>query len=137
MGASGVFVGYRDNEHVLRQTEFIPTNEILGRIEAPWNPEVSINKLFQLLYVLRQRCQDVMDQREIEHDHRRLNIIWKLAFREGKPLIWELSEKEKRKLYATKAQPPAPQTLHERVGVLPLLFLENMQEYAITKALEP
>ncbi|KAK1232119.1 hypothetical protein PQX77_004777 [Marasmius sp. AFHP31] len=134
MGSSGVFVGYRDEEHVLRQAEFIPTSEILGRLEPSWNPEDSINRLFQVLYVLRLHCQQVMDQRELRNDHGRQAVTWNIKFQRGKLCIRELSENEAGKLNATEA---LPQTLRQRVGVVPRLLVENMRKYVKTKALEP
>ncbi|KAL0580504.1 hypothetical protein V5O48_001491 [Marasmius crinis-equi] len=134
MGASGVFVGYRDDEHVLRAKEFIPTTDILARLGTSWDPTDNINRLFQVLYTLREHCQQAVDQLELRNDHRRKDITWNMGFRGGGLYIHELTHDEAE--MNIKSARSLPQPLQKRAGILPRSVIKEIQKSVMTRALE-
>ncbi|KAG7097402.1 hypothetical protein E1B28_004752 [Marasmius oreades] len=134
MGSSGIFIGYRDTAHVLRKTEFIATQDLLGRLNMPWNPQDSINNLFQVLYVLRNYCQQMFDQRELRNEHRKEDITWRITIR-GKFLggfsIREVAESESEPLRRMDGK-----VQQKRIGIVPAALIKELQKHIMKEAFQ-
>ncbi|KAF9266250.1 hypothetical protein L218DRAFT_103678 [Marasmius fiardii PR-910] len=134
MGTSGIFVGYRDTAHVLQKTELITTDEILGRLNIPWNPQDSINKLFKVLYVLRNYCQQMVDERELRNDRTKEDITWRVRIRgkhSGGIIIREVSENE---IKSDRREEGKSQ--QKRVGIVPRALIRGVQQHVMKEALQ-
>ncbi|ESK81727.1 RAI1-domain-containingprotein [Moniliophthora roreri MCA 2997] len=131
MGTRGVFVGYRGMNNVLERTELVPTHHIPGTLLPEWDPTDSIRRVFRVLYVLREYCQEVIDQRELRND-RRTGITWQIELR-GKSVggfeIRELTQTEVDSLNGNEAENVADMPRRKRVGIIPAKSIRVLQKF--------